>query len=685
MVPIVVACCDLGLRLVIRCASGKNAHEPALSRRHPANLVIGPARLRRLWAGPESPGQFLTPQELERAGQRSVAEWEVSGWLGRESAKLALNANGHVEPAWITHSTLLKSAANFHLAYPLSAGEKLLTTSSALTAEGLGMSVIIPIILGMSTVLADTALLDNPAAYWRAAERVGATICENPANGFQLLLDADRGRNRQIPNLIRLLLTSSGIVAQSCHQNAQRAWQRRICQGYGTAEHGFWLAHNHHSDPADVLHIRKQALSGIDLAIRKMRVPLALLSDAGGDQADCGEIVFQRPSPEALPPAKPKSAGEFRTGDLGQLTATGDLIVRHRLADVAVRDGSAVLLTEVDALLRQHDAVTASKTFREQPNSPLSRIIAACVTEAPSAELREWLADRVGPRWLPDEIVPVHNLPHGPALDVQVDTLRAMVSGSACNDLVAALTARKFRRNPCYKEPELRQLIQSAILALRPIEFFMFWGCGPRHDAATPDRVALAALEDILDTVGRVAPIQARAVIILTDLHARNNGYHQEHYNAYFAAIERAAAGLNVTFRRESEIWARGGLSMERVGRFAASTEFEAKWQVFPLQDRFMTQASRHSKMADRAEAARRYYAICLLEREVLKAAFQQSVFLTYNGPEFNDCFPDLPTLYVYPGPRGRTDKPWFIQAVPDPAEAAEAQAPLPIPIRLAS
>ena len=38
-----------------------------------------------------------------------------------------------------------------------------------------------------------------------------------------------------------------------------------------------------------------------------------------------------------------------------------------------------------------------------------------------------------------------------------------------------------------------------------------------------------------------------------------------------------------------------------------------------------------------------------------LAAAYPQSIFLTYNGPEFNDCFPDLPTLYIYPGPRGRT------------------------------
>jgi hypothetical protein len=90
------------------------------------------------------------------------------------------------------------------------------------------------------------------------------------------------------------------------------------------------------------------------------------------------------------------------------------------------------------------------------------------------------------------------------------------------------------------------------------------------------------------------------------------------------------------------------------------------KWQSFQLRERFIRQASRHSSMTDAVAAARHYYATCLLERDVLKAQFGASVFLTYNGPEFNECFPDLPTLYIYPGPRGRTDKPWFVHDAED-------------------
>ena len=96
----------------------------------------------------------------------------------------------------------------------------------------------------------------------------------------------------------------------------------------------------------------------------------------------------------------------------------------------------------------------------------------------------------------------------------------------------------------------------------------------------------------------------------------------QDHYAAYFSQIERAAAGLNVTFRRESDVWARAGLTMERVGRFGASEEFEAKWQSVPAAGPLHDPSKPPLRMADRAEAARRYYAICLLEREVLKAAF---------------------------------------------------------------
>lgn len=388
--------------------------------------------------------------------------------------------------------------------------------------------------------------------------------------------------------------------------------------------------------------------SGMSWAIRKLRTPLSLLSpDLGA--AVCGEVVIR----SAL-----DNPAECRTGDIGWLDGCGGLVLEGKLSDIAVRDGRAVLLSDVDTVLRRAPGVRASVTFLEHGIKPTEPVISAVATDDAGAGLRAWLAERVGAAWIPDRIV---TMPKLPDVAEPVPALRRIVSGEAAASAVAALTARRFRRSPCYKEPELRNAIQAALMSRRPLQFLMFWGCGRRAFAAGPDHMAIEALGDLLRAVEEAAPIEARVDIVFTDGHATNNGHSISHYRSYFHSVEQAAAHLNASFRLESDVWRRGDLSKEMVSALERAPEFKAKWDAFALRDRFLLQASRHSAMADRVAAARHYYATCLLEREVLKAQYENAVFLTYNGPEFNECFPDLPTLYVYPGPRGRTDKPWFV------------------------
>ncbi|MGI4809800.1 MAG: hypothetical protein ACRYF2_17020, partial [Janthinobacterium lividum] len=207
----------------------------------------------------------------------------------------------------------------------------------------------------------------------------------------------------------------------------------------------------------------------------------------------------------------------------------------------------------------------------------------------------------------------------------------------------------------------LMAAVDAALLSDGTLNFLMFWGCGPRRTAAAPDRAAVDALGDLLAAAEAAAPVRARAHVICTDLHATNNGHSESHFLTYFSEIRGQAAGLDATFELESAVWRRGGLTKAAVSALEQEPAFQARWQEFKLRDRFIQQASRHSGLDDKTAAARHYYATCLLERDVLKSLFGRSVFLTYNGPEFNECFPDLPTLYVYPGPRGRNDKPWFV------------------------
>lgn len=662
LLPLFLACSEIGLDLALCGAKGPPPGEPAAWRGRGPKLVVGPDRLRGRWPRLGVDARWISIEELERDG---VPRPETGERLRPGDASVTFWPSGGApsgEPASMRYAALARSASNFCAAYPVSAEDVFLTASSVLIPEGLCTAAVIPMALGAHAVLANASWLDEPATYWANAEAVSASVCELPAPGLLRLLDADPEARRAVPDKVRFLVVGSGVLADSRRLAAERSWKRRVHRGYGTTEVGYWAACSAHggSDRA----LRLQASAGLDVAIRPLRTPLASVGTTeppdtgdGATRTTPGEVVLRHRSGE---PGTGR-AGEHRTGDIGWLTATGGLVVRGKLADVAVRGGRAVPLAEVDALLQRHPGIASSKTFREHGRSPAERFISACATDVPGPEIRAWLADRIDAGWMPDRVVSLRELPPGPGLDACVATLRSMVNGDACDGVVEALTSRRFRRAPCHKEAELRRRAQSAIMAARPLELLMFWGCGPRREVAGPDLAALAALGQLLDAVRRAAPVEARADVIFTDVHAAGNGYPEGHSSGYFGQIERAAAGFDVAFHRESAIWARGGLTRELVLEFTGSVEFEAKWRTFPLRDRFVAQAERHSRRADRVGAARGYYATCLLEREVFRTFFPRSIFLTYNGPEFNECFPDLPTLYVYPGPRGRTDKPWFV------------------------
>ena len=55
------------------------------------------------------------------------------------------------------------------------------------------------------------------------------------------------------------------------------------------------------------------------------------------------------------------------------------------------------------------------------------------------------------------------------------------------------------------------------------------------------------------------------------------------------------------------------------------------------------------------------YYDACQLDAVAVQHAFEDAVFLTYNGPAASFTLPRLPTMYIYSYKRKRTEKPWFM------------------------
>ncbi|TFV53301.1 o-succinylbenzoate--CoA ligase [Blastococcus sp. TF02A-35] len=99
--------------------------------------------------------------------------------------------------------------------------------------------------------------------------------------------------------------------------------------------------------------------------------------------------------------------GWFRTRDAGTL-AGGRLTVHGRLDDVVISGGVNVAPTAVEAALREHPAVADAVVFG-RPDPEWGQRVVAAVVPAPGsspglAELRSWVADRLGAAAAPKQL-----------------------------------------------------------------------------------------------------------------------------------------------------------------------------------------------------------------------------------------------------------------------------------------
>ncbi len=115
--------------------------------------------------------------------------------------------------------------------------------------------------------------------------------------------------------------------------------------------------------------------------------------------------------------------GWLRTGDQGWLDADGYLYISGRLKEMINRGGEKVSPLEVEAVLLQHEAIAEAAVF-SVPHPTLGEDVAAAVVPRPGATvvestLRQWLQGRLTDSKVPQQIVIVDALPHGPTGKVQ--------------------------------------------------------------------------------------------------------------------------------------------------------------------------------------------------------------------------------------------------------------------------
>lgn len=228
------------------------------------------------------------------------------------------------------------------------------------------------------------------------------------------------------------------------------------------------------------------------------------------------------------------------------------------------------------------------------------------------------------------------------------------------SEIVKAFNTWAYKREQPSDPGLLHVQVATCVTAGRPVEFVLYWGKGPRRNAAAPDLTCLDYLASFASRMRAVYRPGAELTLLLTDTHARLNNHCASDIDAYFADIVAAAEMRDMPARRLSEV-----VAAHPAGESAKPL---SAYPVEMLERLERCAAKWYGGPGDAATGARQYLALNIIEKNAVAAAFPAAIFITFNSSEFREIFPDrLPIFYMYSVKKGIAVKPWFMAAAGEP------------------
>ena len=213
-----------------------------------------------------------------------------------------------------------------------------------------------------------------------------------------------------------------------------------------------------------------------------------------------------------------------------------------------------------------------------------------------------------------------------------------------------------FKREHPDSVHKLHAVIKKAVKDRKPISFVLYWGKGPRSEQAHPDVQCLNYLNELTQRIQSIYHLGVTITLIFTDTHARLNGFSTRETQSYFSEIVLSAKRLkfNHCF----------------LGNLVENTDMSHEIAIFPSEKMLSTltvSAAKWYRGSDAPHiAAATYYSMNMIEKKAVESAFPESIFITFNGSEMRELFPDnMSIFYMYSIKRGTSVKPWFIPAPP--------------------
>jgi fatty-acyl-CoA synthase len=337
---------------------------------------------------------------------------------------------GRPKGAVLTQESLFWNALNSLHMHDMTSADRVLTVLPLFHVGGLNIQTTPALYAGAEVVLLDRF---EPGATLAAIRECRPTLTVQVPATIRALVEHPDWASTDL-GCLRMIATGSSFVPLPLLE----AWHARgvpAAQVYGLTETCPIAAYQRAADAR-----RKPGSTGHTALHAELRI-------VDAESCDCppgtpGELLVRGPSVmleywgDARATAEAFVEGWFRTGDLGQADADGDIWIVDRKKDVVISGGENIYPAEIEAVLAEYPAVReAAVVGRADPRwgeVPVAVVVPAAATLDAAAVLA-LLDGRLARFKRPREVVLVEALPRNAMGKVQRFRLREMVAGGGAD------------------------------------------------------------------------------------------------------------------------------------------------------------------------------------------------------------------------------------------------------------
>lgn len=249
--------------------------------------------------------------------------------------------------------------------------------------------------------------------FWHDVHSAGATWFTAVPTIHQILLErAGTDQPGHEPASLRFIRSCSAPLRPETASALQTEFAAPVCSAYGMTEATHQVASTSGNETVTSGLVGRS--TGVEIRI------------VGGDGQPCppetaGEVQLRGRTVVRGYLANPSATeqtftdGWLRTGDLGSLSADGELTLRGRIKELIIRGGENISPERIEGVLASHPNVSEAAVFGV-PDLLYGETVAAVVVPGPStptpAELTEFCRERLARFEVPASIKVTSELPH---------------------------------------------------------------------------------------------------------------------------------------------------------------------------------------------------------------------------------------------------------------------------------